>query len=129
MSVDPIPDDVRRLILKSIDSVAQLEAVLLLRANPDVDWAPDALAKRLYVDEDAATAVLDQLCDRGFCVSRRERVVLYRYQPSTPDLDQVINRLAETYRQFLVPVTNVIHSKARSNVQRFADAFKMRKDG
>jgi hypothetical protein len=48
MTDELVPDDVRDFILRHIDSVAQLEALLLLRANPDEDWDAPKTAKRLY---------------------------------------------------------------------------------
>jgi hypothetical protein len=36
MTDDPIPDDVKTFLLRYIDSIAQLEALLLLRANAEL---------------------------------------------------------------------------------------------
>ena len=124
----PIPDDVRQFILDKIDSVAQLEALLLLRANPSDDWDAGAVAKRLYVDDSQArTALSRSLEEKLLVVSTTERR-RYRYQPESLQLGEMIDRVAEIYAKHLVPVTNLIHSKPRSRVQEFADAFKFRKD-
>jgi hypothetical protein len=40
MAREPIPDDLREFILGYIDSIAQLEALLLLRRNPSTSWMP-----------------------------------------------------------------------------------------
>ena len=48
MADELVPDDLRDFILRHIDSVAQLEALLLLRASPDEDWDVGKTAKRLY---------------------------------------------------------------------------------
>ena len=40
----------------------------------------------------------------------------------------MVERVAVLYRQCLIPITNLIHSKAKSRMQEFADAFKIRKD-
>jgi len=45
MTDDPIPDDVKTFLLRYIDSIAQLEALLLLRANAELAWSADTLAK------------------------------------------------------------------------------------
>ena len=52
---------------------------------------------------------------------------LYTYDCSE-ELHQKVDRLAETYRLFLIPVTNLIHAKPR-NIRQFSDAFKFRTDG
>ena len=60
----PIPDTVRNFILTSIDSVAQLEALLLLRANPQPKWTCKGVAERIYLTEKETAAVLDKLVTR-----------------------------------------------------------------
>lgn len=58
MDSDFIPTDVEQFIRKRIDSVAQLEALLLLRSNDQVNWSVDAVAKRLYVRGKMALEIL-----------------------------------------------------------------------
>jgi hypothetical protein len=55
MADEPIPDDLREFILGHIDSIAQLEALLLLRRNPGTTWNASSVAQRLYVSEGEAT--------------------------------------------------------------------------
>jgi len=63
---DIIPEDVKQFILERIDSIAQLEALLLLRDSPQVDWTANAVAKRLYIGEQEARVILQRLCADGF---------------------------------------------------------------
>jgi hypothetical protein len=51
MADEPIPADLRYFILQHIDSVTQLEALLLLRGSPDEVWNLSTAAKRLYTTE------------------------------------------------------------------------------
>jgi len=127
MTEDPIPDDIKQFILKSIDSVAQLEALLLLRANPQGKWDVQAVAKRLYITEQDAFPLLARLSEQGL-VARGDESGDYVYQPASADLRQMVDRLAEVYAKHLVPVTHLIHSKPRTRMQEFADAFRLRKD-
>ena len=53
----------------------------------------------------------------------------YAYGPSTPELRAVIDGLAVTYSHDLVRVTDLIHSRLDKRAQRFADAFRWKKDG
>ncbi len=119
-----IPDDVREFLLKKIDSVAELEALLLLRKFADENWTVGELAKRLYVADSAASELLARLAASGLCVGGDG---LYRYQPSGEEERQTVDRLAEAYARSLIPVTNLIHAKP-SRIQQFADAFRFRKD-
>lgn len=123
MADDPIPGDLRDFILRYIDSVAHLEALLLLRANPETAWNPPAVAARLYTSAEQAGEVLAQLCD--------ERLLdceggLYRYGGQSPEHIAMTDRLAGAYARQLIPITNLIHGKPR-RIRQFADAFKFRK--
>jgi hypothetical protein len=122
---DVIPAEVRRFLSAYVDSIAQLEALLLLYGSPDREWGADEVAKRLYVKPAEGQAVLAALAARGLLATRTEQSVLYRYAPSSDELRAAVDCVAETYRERLVPVTHFIHAKQRTNVQRFADAFRL----
>lgn len=121
---DPVPGDLRDFIVRYIDSVAQLEALLLLRANPAEDWNATNVASRLYASEQDAADVLGRLCDDGLIHCNDG---IYRYASDNPEISELVDRLAETYSKHLIPVTNMIHAKPR-RIREFADAFKFRKD-
>jgi len=120
----PIPEDVRDFILRYIDSVAQLEALLLLRRTPAQKWDVATTAQRLYTSEEEVSDVLARLAADGL-LSFTDGV--YRYDCQSAELRQVVDRLAETHARHLIPVTNMIHAKPR-RIREFADAFKFRKD-
>jgi hypothetical protein len=122
-----IPKDLEQFILDKIDSVAQLEALLLMRTNADQEWRAATLAKRLYISENETAAILMVLAGQGFLEADADKLS-FRYGPNSPKLRVMLDRLAELYAKQLVPVTNLIHSKPKSRVQEFADAFRFRKD-
>ena len=124
MTDESIPADLREFILRFIDSVAHLEALLLLRANPQTSWDVPTVAKRLYTSEEQASEVLAQLCVEGL-ISRESD--LYRYAGQPAESLAMIDRLAQYYSKQLIPITNLIHGKPR-RIRQFADAFKFRKD-
>lgn len=128
MTEDPIPDDIKKFVVENIDSVAQLEALLLLRNNSDEQWSVQAIAKRLYINEQETMPLLARLGAAGLILSTYDKPPLYIYQPGSTDLVRLVDRLAETYSRHLVPITNLIHSKPRTRIQEFADAFKLRKE-
>jgi predicted AAA+ superfamily ATPase len=120
-----IPEDVRRLISENIDSIAQLEGLLLLRGNPEQGYNPEHIAERLYISPSESETLLLQLMERGFLIKDGQ---LYIYKPRSEELSQMVDKLADTYAHYLLPVTHLIHSKSRSRVQEFANAFRIRKD-
>jgi hypothetical protein len=124
MADDSLPDDLREFILRYIDSVAHLEALLLLHGNPEETWTVARSAQRLYVTEQQASDVLNRLCADGFLSCEND---VYRYAGQSQEQRAVIDRLAEAYTRQLIPITNIIHARPR-RIREFADAFKFRKD-
>jgi hypothetical protein len=124
MTDEHVPQEVGDFILRHIDSIAQLEALLLLRANPNETWDVAKLARRLYASDAEVERVLVRLCEDGLA-SIHENV--YRYECRTPELQHAVDRLADAYKRHLIAVTNMIHSKPR-RIREFADAFKFKRD-
>jgi hypothetical protein len=120
---DGIPADLRDFIAKSIDSVGQLEALLLLRDNPDMTWDVPQLAKRLYVNEAEAAAICAHLVEQGFALAAGGFARFDRQGMHVV----IVDRLAEAYARQLIAITNLIHSKPR-RIRAFADAFKLKRD-
>jgi len=61
MTEDTIPLEVREFLLECVDTVAQLEALLLLRESPQREWDIPSLARRLYIGEAEARSILSSL--------------------------------------------------------------------
>ena len=123
----PVPADVREYITDNIDSVAELEALVLIRHDPQVEWTVSGLAERLYIGLEQAGEVALKLCSLGVTVETGREPVTYQYRPARPGLDVLVSEVVEAYSKYLIPVTNLIHSKPQSRVQQFAEAFKLRK--
>jgi DNA-binding IclR family transcriptional regulator len=118
-----IPQEVADFLLKTIASVAELEALLLMRREMG-SWSAETLAQRLYVPPAEAELVLRALMNLGFVVQDEQN---YQYQCETPELDRLVERTAEVYARQLIPVTRLIHDHGR-RIRRFADAFRLRRD-
>ena len=124
MSVSELPPDVRRFVLTSVPSVPYMEAVLLLRADPGQGWDAAALSRRLYVPERTGAELVAQLRDGGVA---RDDAGTVRYAP-TPELGDLLERVAHAYATDLVTITGLIHSRIDRRAQQFADAFRFRKE-
>jgi hypothetical protein len=125
MSDEQVPEDVREFILRYINSIAQLEALLLLWRDPNATWEIASLAKRLYASEGETSEALAQMNADGLLVADEGR---YRFNPRCSDREkEMVARLAQVYAKQLIPVTNIIHTKP-GRIREFADAFRLRKD-
>ena len=105
-----VPDDIRGFILKHIASVAQIEALLLIWSSPEENWGLPQIAARIYTSESEAAKALDGLCAEGLLVCRDG---VFGLNASAENVE-MIRRLQEIYARYLIPVTDVIHSKARA---------------
>lgn len=127
MDHEPIPEELRRFILTSVPSVPFVEALLIFRDSAGAAaLTTDLLASRLFVSERQAAEVLAALRE-GQVVEQLPAGAGWRYAPD-PRLSAVLDDLARFYRSNLVEVTALIHSRTGRMAQRFADAFKLRKD-
>ncbi len=128
MVADAIPEEVRQFVLQHIDSVAQMEALLLLRMDRQQEWSALQVAERLYISAHEAGMILAQLAARGFAAASLDaQEQSYRYEVMIAETDAVITRVTDYYARCLVPMTHLIHSKSKHRVQAFADAFCIRK--
>jgi hypothetical protein len=122
MVEDFIPPDIRTFILERIESVAELEALLLLRKHEHESWSAARVADRLYVTEPAAMDILARLTTERLCALDGG---LYRFAPATANEAGLVHQLADVYSRHLIPVTRIVHSKP-ARIQKFADAFRFR---
>lgn len=120
---EPVSPGLRAFLLERIDSVTQLEALLLLRREGR-PRPTSAIARALYVPESVAQQELTALQQRELLAVDTG---IWRYAPADPALEAMVEELAQTYSRALIPVTNIVHGNPL-RLRRFADAFKFRKD-
>jgi hypothetical protein len=123
---DPVPDDVRRFVLDFVDSVPALEALLLMRRQPERQWTVSMMAAALYLEPRDVAPVLAELGARDLCSTRSAPEPTYAWPPPSDKLRAMVDRVAEAYAKHLVPITHLIHSKPRPGVRSFLDAFRLR---
>jgi DNA-binding transcriptional regulator LsrR (DeoR family) len=123
---DPtIPDAVRRFVLTSVPSVPFLEAAGVFHSNAGVTFTVEAIASALYVARETAEKLLAQLLEAGIVVPASEG---YRYEPRDAELASALEALFACYQANLVGITNLVHDATQRSAERFANAFKLRKD-
>ena len=124
MADEIVASDIREFILANIDSIAQLEALLLLRNSPNELWDCAKAARRLYITERECHEALARLFAAGL-LSRSEGS--YRYTDIGAEQATMVDRVADAYARHLIRVTNIIHQKPR-RIREFAEAFKFKKE-
>jgi hypothetical protein len=126
--VPDIPPEIQEFILERIDSVPQLEALLLMRAGVGQSWQASAIARHLYIQPRTARELLRALHERDLIMLVDAKAPAYRYGPATSELIGLVDALAVTYATNLIAVSNLIHSKPSRSIQGLADALRPRDD-
>jgi len=120
-----LPEAVRELITRCIDSVAELEALLLLFNAPQTRWDVAAVARRLYIPEASAAAALRHLRLNGLAAVTGEQ---WRFEAEVPEVGDAVLALSDLYSRRLVVITALIHGKTARGIEAFARAFVLRRN-
>lgn len=122
-----IPAHVLRFLEENIDSVPQLETLLMMCEERGRSWLISEVAARNYTTEQRAADTLNTLQRRGL-VSSEESPPRFRFNPANDEVRALIADLARCYQRNLLAVTALIHSKPSASVKEFARAFDLKKD-
>ncbi len=128
MRTSDLPEEVRRLIADHIDSVEQLEILLLLYQHPERTWDAESVARELRVAAISAGERLEDMAHSGLLTRKDGKPVEYRYAPANAALGDAVRGLSTAYSERRVTVINLIFSKPVDKIRTFADAFRIRRD-
>jgi hypothetical protein len=123
-----IPDDVVKFLTERIDSVEQLEVLLLLHQAAGTEWTAPDVARHLYREPTSVGRRLGVLRLQGLLQATEAEEPTFRYAPGSEALDGTVRRLAVAYAERRVSVVGIIAAKPMDNVRAFADAFRIRKE-
>jgi hypothetical protein len=120
-----IPPEVLDFLSRNIDSIPQLETLLIMSEDPRRQWNEAELAARIYISQPTARAILQSLQRHKLIVASDDR---FRFGPVDDATQALVAQVANAYRSNLIPVANFIHNKASASVMEFARAFDLKKD-
>jgi hypothetical protein len=123
VSADVLSPVVRELIAAAIDSVAQLEILLLMKRDPSRPWTPESLAAELRMGAPGIREQLDAMRLRGL-VAATDGSYVYN---AAGERAAAANELAAVYASYPVAVITAIYSKPAPDLKNFADAFRLRR--
>ena len=89
-----IPDDVVTFLTDRIDSVEQLEVLLLLQQTPETAWTGESVARHLYREPTSVGRRLGVLRLQGLLQATEGDEPRFRYAPSSGALAETVARLA-----------------------------------
>lgn len=115
--------DVAQFIDRYLDSIPELEALLLLQETAPKAWDIVSLARRLYVRQEEVEYILAKLRRHGLAAGDEMRG--FQFNAGSPAAAQVA-RVVSTYRSQLSAVTRAVHAKPPVGVREFARAFDLK---
>ncbi|HZR34854.1 MAG TPA: hypothetical protein VFA75_05725 [Nevskia sp.] len=121
---EELPEDVAAFLMRHIDSVPQLEGLLLLWESAGQPWSGEELAARLYLRGESVQPLLAGLVRRRLIEPAADGFVF----PADSPQAGLVARVAAAYRANLIQAAGLIHSKASSAVREFAQAFRIKKE-
>ena len=120
-----LPEDVRLFLHQNIESVEQLEVLLLLWRTAERGWSSEEVAMAVYSHPSSVVRRLAMLLGQGLL--REREPGCYQYAPRTAELHMTVTHLERVYRERRVAVITLIASKPLENVRAFSDAFRIRR--
>jgi predicted ArsR family transcriptional regulator len=120
-----IPPELRAFLYSCIDSIEQVEILLLLQRTGRC-WTARAVSVELVLPGPSARIHLETLAARGLLQVTIENEVAYRYAPRSAELRRYGDQLGEYYGHSPTQILRCIAATPRRALKHFADAFKLR---
>ena len=132
MAENGITSRVKQFLADHVESVMQLEILLLLAGQSGKVWTASELAQQLRIDVAWVDAQLRALVAGGLAsvddAGTGGGGPAFRYAPRTAELGTTVDELARAYADRRVTVIGLIFSKPVDKIRSFADAFRLRKE-
>src|SRR5687767_2643146 len=126
MAGETLPASVQQFLSKYIRSLEQLEVLLLLRNSPNRSWTSAEVYEVVRSSRPSVEERLESFVQLGF-LAKDGAPPTFRYAPKK-NLGDAVDETAGAYQKWRVRVIEAIFTPVVDPAQRFADAFKVRKD-
>jgi predicted transcriptional regulator len=124
MTSSRLDQNIEKFIFSCINSVEQLEILLLIRARKVLDI--DTITSDLRTSSTSVEKRLSDLMRKNLIVQREvEGRRQFFYEPPQ-HLAEIIDQLASIYNSHRVTVINLIFSKPSDALTGFSDAFRFK---
>jgi len=111
--VDPLPEDVARFLDDHIESIDQLEILRVLGEDREREWDSADLAGEVQAEPAAIRTHLTAMQSRGLLRTTTRGVGLScRYGTGTPELEKIVGRLLQMYKERPVTMIKMVYSEA-----------------
>ena len=126
MSDTGIPEAVRRFVGAQINSLEQLEVLLLLWRSAEQAFSVPAISRQLGSSLMSIQGRLDDLTAARLVVRRDcEAGPVYQYSPEDPRVRAIVDGVAEAYKVRRLAVIDLVYGKPSSDIRSFSEAFRL----
>jgi hypothetical protein len=117
-----LPGTVLTFLCERIDSIEQLETLLLLQKNASKEWTAEEVSRTLFTTPESASSRLAEFHANGLVrFNSTAEAPRYQYAPKLRALEKTIADLAEAYAKYPVRVIDIIFSKPLNKIRTFTD--------
>ena len=127
MAESDIPPEILRFLEANIDTVPELETLLMMSRAPERGWLVSEIASHNYITLPRAEDTLNALHRRGLA-SRESTPALFQFTPASAEIRELVADLDRCYQANLARIATFIHSKPSASIREFARAFDLKKD-
>jgi hypothetical protein len=127
-SVDDLPPDVRHFLGRCVETVEQLEIILLLQRHAERSWDAAEAGEALGLDHRDVAHHLEALGGRDLLDVRLGDHVRYRFSPGSSGAAAAARRVADAYRVNRGAVLAFVTARRHRSLKDFSDAFKLTED-
>lgn len=124
MDFDNFSAEIEELVRVYIDSLEELEILLLLRADPAKEWSDEDVNASIRSSITSVGARLKKLKASGFLVESTDG--RFRFLPRDEKSQRAAELLADGYRERRRKVIEMIFTKPIQSIRSFSDAFLIR---
>lgn len=129
MSQEDFPSSVASFIRGRINSVTQLEILLLLYSDPQKEWTALAVSSRLSNTESSVKIHLARLASSSLITIRKmSDTLFYRSRTDDSALSASVKQLADAYAKWRFRVIDAIFAEQNENLRNFSESFRLRKE-
>ncbi len=118
--------ELQSFIRANLRPVWELELLLLISRDRTRAWSAGELNRELCSSIHLVSQILGKLVRAGLVSEAGGGA--YRYDPQTPELEQVVDQLAQEYAARPLAIVRAILAAPNEKIQTLADAFKVKRD-
>jgi hypothetical protein len=121
-------EELEKFIAAEVNSLEQLEILLLLSGNPHKWWSAKGVYEVIKSSMQSVQDRLDEMVARGILRKDAADAALFQFGPKDETVWRITTELRDAYKERSVKIVQAIYSKPPDAVQEFARAFRLRKD-